>query len=80
MSGSKFQMSKGSDVFTVEILEDGTIKVETDSVSAANHLTAENFLAAMFELAGGKSEIQYKRPLAVHEHHHHHDGNHHHAH
>lgn len=78
MSGYKFQIVRGTDTIEVEILEDGTIKTETDVVSAANHATAENFLAEMFRLAGGVSEIVHKRPLPIVEGHHHH--NHHHTH
>lgn len=77
MSGYKFELQRGPDRIQVEILEDGTIKTETDSVSAANHLTAENFLAAMFSMAGGKSELRFKRGVPVQEAGHH---NHHHSH
>lgn len=75
MSGYKFEIIKGTDTITVEILEDGTIKTETDKVSSANHTTAEGFLKEMFRLAGGRTEIKFKRPVAVvegaHTHHHH---------
>lgn len=76
MLGYKCELVRGNDVIRVEILEDGTIKTETDSVSAANHLRAENFLKEMFRLAGGQTEVRWRRPLAVlerdHFHHHHH--------
>lgn len=77
MSGYKFAIVRGTDTIQVEILPDGTIKTETDVVSAANHLTADNFLQAMFALAGGKEEVQFKRPMPIleaghHGHHHHH--------
>lgn len=79
MSGFKFQLVRGTDTIDVEILQDGTIKSSTDQISQANHATADNFLAEMFRLAGGKTEIQFKRAMPVHEHgHHHHDHNHHH--
>ncbi len=42
------------DRFTVEILEDGTIKTTTDAVSAANHDNAEQFLRAMRTLRAGR--------------------------
>lgn len=74
MSGYKFEIIKGTDTITVEILPDGTIKTETDTVSAANHTTAEGFLKEMFRLAGGKTEVRFKRPVPIVEgaHHHHH--------
>jgi len=76
MSGYKFEIIKGADTITVEILPDGTIKTETDKVSATNHSTADNFLKEMFRLAGGKSTVKFKRPVALVEganvrHHHH---------
>ncbi len=40
------------DAMTITILDDGTIKVETDKVSQANHMTAEAFLRNV-ALAGG---------------------------
>ena len=42
-----------SDKIYIEIEEDGTISVTTDSISGANHLSAENFIKNMAELAGG---------------------------
>jgi hypothetical protein len=76
MSGYKFEITKGTDTIRVEILPDGTVKTETDSISAANHGTAENFLNEIFRLAGGKSTLEFKRPVPVmeqgHTHHHHH--------
>lgn len=41
------------DKIRVEILEDGTIRVETDRVSMPNHASAEEFLRLMAELANG---------------------------
>ena len=49
------------DAIKITILEDGTIKTETDKVSAANHGNAEGFLREMFKLAGGNSEMRFKR-------------------
>lgn len=51
------------DKFTITILEDGTIKTETDKVSAANHQNASEFITAMARLAGGVEKIQSKRNL-----------------
>jgi hypothetical protein len=58
------------DRFTIEILEDGTIKTTTDAVSAANHDNAEQFLRAMAHLAGGKTKRERRTDVKPH----HHDG------
>ena len=52
-----------NDSIKITILDDGTIKVETDEVGQANHLSAEKFLAEMSRLAGGSSET-LRRPHA----------------
>lgn len=49
-----------ADTITIEILADGTIKIETDEVSLANHTNAENFLREMNKLAGGPTAIRHK--------------------
>lgn len=41
-----------ADIIKVTILEDGTIKSETDPISAPNHQSAEEFLSTVFHLAG----------------------------
>lgn len=65
------------DRMQVEILEDGTIKVVTDGISPANHVSAENFLELISRLTGSEG-IREKRKDAhahvhAHDHHHHHD-------
>ena len=42
-----------SDTIKITVLEDGTIKTETDKVSMPNHANAEAFLRDMGRLAGG---------------------------
>ena len=59
-----------TDRFTIEILEDATIKTTTDAVSAANHDNAEQFLRAMAHLAGGESKRERRKDVKPH----HHDG------
>jgi hypothetical protein len=56
------------DRFTIEILEDGTIKTTTDAVSAANHDNAEQFLRAMAHLAGGQTERERRTDVKLHHH------------
>lgn len=46
-------MALKQDAFNIEIKEDGTIRVTTDAVSAANHTNAEQFLRFMAQQAGG---------------------------
>ncbi len=56
------------DRFTIEILEDGTIKTTTDAVSAANHDNAEQFLRAMAHLAGGETKRERRTDVKPHHH------------
>lgn len=48
------------DKIKISILDDGTIKVETDKISMPNHMNAEAFLRQMAELAGGEVERKHK--------------------
>ena len=48
------------------ILEDGEIKIETEGISGANHASADQLLAEVEKLAGGKVETVRKRPGHVH--------------
>lgn len=43
-----------ADSFTVEVLEDGTLKITTDKISAANHANMTMFLQETAKIAGGK--------------------------
>ena len=45
-----------NDSFAVEILEDGTIKLTTDKVGAANHANAEEFFKYVARMTGGESK------------------------
>ncbi len=57
------------DTLNITVLPDGTLKIETDRVSAANHMTAEAFLRDAQKLMGGKQERVRKGGL-VHSHDH----------
>ena len=48
------------DQMKITILEDGTIKTETDKVSAPTHSNAESFLRLVAQLCGGKTERRHK--------------------
>lgn len=58
-----------SDALRITILDDGTIKTETDQISAANHQSAEAFLKDVTALAGGQVERKRKNNQAQHHHH-----------
>lgn len=62
------------DTINITILEDGTIKTETDKVSMPNHSNAERFLLAMADLCGGTVErrrrVHIGATLTVHDHEH----------
>ena len=61
-----------NDSLDITILEDGTVKIETDRVSNANHINAEAFLKYLSELTGGKTT----RTRRGHSHSHTHDHSH----
>lgn len=53
-----------ADKIKISVLEDGSIKIETDKVSMPNHTNAENFLKEMFKLAGGNLAKKAKHAFA----------------
>jgi len=63
-----------TDEIIFEILEDGTIKMSTNKISAANHLSAGQLLEQVQRLAGGPTTRESKRTGSLHTHidHHHH--------
>jgi len=67
-----------SDEVRIQILKDGTVKMETDGVSAANHSSAEQFIRETNRQLGGKSTRKARKG---HSHsglgHHSHEGEHH---
>ena len=57
------------DSMNIEILKDGTIKVETDKISPVNHMTAEAFMRNIQQAAGGVQDRKHKHGMigaAVH--------------
>jgi hypothetical protein len=58
------------DEIRITILDDGTIRAETDQVSGPNHLNADKFLQWMAEQAGGEKSRQ-RRGAHTHTHHEH---------
>ena len=63
------------DKMQVTILEDGTIRIETDKISGPNHLNAENLLREVAKLAGGPVTLRKKQSHG-HDHHHEHEHEH----
>jgi hypothetical protein len=53
------------DKIQITILPDGTIKMETDKISGPNHLSAEKFVKAVHELAGGETTAT-RKVVAMH--------------
>lgn len=67
------------DKFTIEVLEDGTVKTTTDKISAPNHQSAEHFMAMLAKFCGGPV-TRVRRNEGLHHHHHHEHGEHTHTH
>ena len=51
------------DTMKIEILEDGTIRIETDRISAINHTTAEALMRNVAMAAGGQQHRKHKGGL-----------------
>ena len=65
-----------NDSMRYEILEDGTISIETDGISGTNHKSADELLESLADMVGGEVEIKSRRKHVHHhsrqeEHHHH---------
>lgn len=48
------------DNMTITILDDGTLKIETDAISPQNHMTAEAFMRNVAQATGGTKERKHK--------------------
>lgn len=55
------------DKIRIEILPDGSLRVLTEGVSAANHVSADDLLSTLTALMGGKRETEER---IAHGHHH----------
>jgi hypothetical protein len=60
------------DVLDLEILPDGTIRVTTPKISAANHKSADEFLALLAKECGGPVTRTKRAYGHVHQHDHEH--------
>lgn len=57
-----------ADVLTVEVLEDGTLKISTDAVSMPNHTNAEGLLRELSKEMGGDTVRVKKAGVHTHTH------------
>lgn len=53
-------MSKDNEM-TITVLDDGSIQVITDDLSGPNHMNADNLVAFIAKLAGGKTKIEARK-------------------
>jgi len=51
-----------SDELYLEILPDGSLRLTTDLVSQANHLSAEHLVAFLARLLGGEQTVERRDP------------------
>jgi len=67
------------DTFQIEVLEDGTLSIDTDGFTPQQHQQADEFVAELGKLMGGEVVVKEKRSHAKqHGHHHDHQHGHHH--
>lgn len=56
------------DVVTFRILPDGTVRVTTEKISAANHANADALLKTVNNLLGGDTTVERRGHLHAHAH------------
>ena len=66
-----------ADAIKITVLEDGTLKMETDKISAGNHLSAERLITALIQAQGGASKRERRGHMHAHGHTHEHEHDHH---
>jgi len=62
-----------NDVIKWEILEDGTVSIETDTISGQNHLSADELLESLACMLGGPVKIEDRKGHAYKHRHVHQD-------
>ncbi len=67
---SEFTATKpySTDKMEIKILDTGTVRVSTDKISAANHVSAEAFLHCIQTAIGGKVTVRQKPGTVAHSH------------
>ena len=58
------------DEITIEILEDGTLRVTTNKIGDVNHINAESLLKFIKDNMGGKVEVRKRKEAHQHVHSH----------
>ncbi len=56
------------DKINISILEDGTLTIETDSISPKNHMNADQFLEMIERLTGSKTSEKARVKSHTHTH------------
>jgi len=56
-----------SDTMTIEVLEDGSLKIETSKISMANHTNCEGLIRELVTGMGGKSQ-RVRKGMHTHMH------------
>lgn len=56
------------DKFTITILPDGLVRVETDEIGEQNHMSADEFMSFLATELGGEVNKQSKPQSIAHEH------------
>lgn len=64
----KIIAQKGADKIEVEILDDGSLKITTGKISAANHGGAEILIRELIKSAGGEATREHHGHSHQHDH------------
>jgi hypothetical protein len=67
-SGQKMTLERGrrmGDELIITVLPDGRIRTSAGKISAVNHANAEQFLAFMARLLGGKTTVTKRKEAAL---------------
>ena len=56
------------DKIKINILEDGTVSIDTDNISPTNHMSADEFISKIETLVGIKTETRKKARYSTHTH------------
>lgn len=67
---AKITATKGPDKLEIEFLEDGSFKITTDKISAANHVGADNLIKLLIAEAGGEATKEAHKGHRAHTHSH----------
>lgn len=58
-----------ADEITIEVLEDGTLRITTDKIGDVNHINAESLLKFIKSAMGGDVDVKVRKDIKhVHQH------------